>query len=553
MKRFIFCLLALLIFISVSPASLSYAEETSEYIYTVLEEDFESKKFNGWYPLGGQSVLTLNSDGGHSGDYSLYASDRSASWSGPTLNTSNLLVPGQAYHFEAYVKSSIDESTILWSIVIEVPTEEGEIYANLSTTNVSGWTKLSGDFELPEDAISSNIYFEASDTNVNFSIDDIVITGKSKPSVTSISPESETFEYNFSFEEDLNNWKPRGTPVLERSSTFSHDGQYSLFTSNRTKTWMAPMVNISSMIKPNTRYEYSAYVMYNGKEYEETHVFLLEIQYNYDGKEEYIEIASKEFQKGTWSKISGELIVPPGAIDIHLFIQTANGDKENLTADDLMPFYIDDITIQNSTVKHRKEMIQLAVIISLAAVILALGTLIIVFAAKRLNETNNVLLEASIDTMTNTFNRNSYEEQISIFEKNPQQCRKLFFTVCDVNFLKHINDNYGHEKGDNAIIRCASLLIRSVGKKGQVYRTGGDEFMCITKSDLTQNINRALSEDALDYKGYPFAAAVGTACFDPKTDGAAPDIKAIITRADKEMYKHKEILKKQMKDFYNIE
>ena len=144
------------------------------------------------------------------------------------------------------------------------------------------------------------------------------------------------------------------------------------------------------------------------------------------------------------------------------------------------------------------------------------------------------------------------DEQISFYTSHPDKCKKIFITICDVNFLKYINDNYGHEKGDNAIRRCAAVLLNTVGKKGNVYRTGGDEFVCITKTDLSVNISKALEIESGNYMGYPFAAASGTSSYDPKTD-STPDIKEIITRSDKEMYRNKQLIKEQMKKFYDIE
>ncbi|MDE5855152.1 MAG: GGDEF domain-containing protein, partial [Ruminococcus sp.] len=131
----------------------------------------------------------------------------------------------------------------------------------------------------------------------------------------------------------------------------------------------------------------------------------------------------------------------------------------------------------------------------------------------------------------------------------PEKCRKLYFTVCDVNFLKYINDNYGHEMGDKAIIRCAEVLLKVVSKKGKVYRTGGDEFICIVKSDLTQAIKTEFLIEASRYKGYPFSVAVGTSHYDKSIDFDNPSTKTILARSDKEMYNHKQEIKKFTKEF----
>ena len=48
--------------------------------------------------------------------------------------------------------------------------------------------------------------------------------------------------------------------------------------------------------------------------------------------------------------------------------------------------------------------------------------------------------------------------------------------VCDVNQLKRINDAYGHEKGDDFLVRNCQRLCQ-IYMHSPVYRIGGDEFL----------------------------------------------------------------------------
>ena len=61
-------------------------------------------------------------------------------------------------------------------------------------------------------------------------------------------------------------------------------------------------------------------------------------------------------------------------------------------------------------------------------------------------------------------------------------------TACimfDLNNLKTVNDTMGHQKGDEMIKRVADVMSASLGKYGQCYRVGGDEFVFIsTKPDI---------------------------------------------------------------------
>ena len=139
--------------------------------------------------------------------------------------------------------------------------------------------------------------------------------------------------------------------------------------------------------------------------------------------------------------------------------------------------------------------------------------------------------------MTHAYNRNEYEDTLNIFIKSPKKCKSYYFAVCDVNGLKKINDELGHSFGDKCIVKCASVLLSIVKEpEGKVFRTGGDEFICISKKNLEKEIREALKKAESEEKDYPFSAAVGFASYNPDEDGKEPDVRDIIVRCDKQMY-----------------
>lgn len=508
--------------------------------------DFEDG-FGAWSPLGGQSTLNIDKMNSRYGNASLFVSDRESTWSGPSLTTTSLLRPGSVYYFEAFVKQEMPtEDTISWTIFITNSGGEASYFTIASDSVNNSWKMLRGEFEMPEDVEASNIYFEASVLDTNFYVDGIKIYGKSSVSEKNSGDGS---GYSFSFEKSTEGWVKRGAEMnISKTDYFSYSGKSSLYSSDRTKTWHGPTVRLDN-IKPGTDYAYSAYVMYNEKTCEENHTFLLVLQYTYEGKIVYSVVSRKELQKGNWSNISGNFTLPQGASDIFLYVQTEDRNDELLTPDDLMPFYIDNVTVTDSTLINKRRRMIAIIIIAVSIVVLIILTIIIHRIIRKSLATKAVLHSASIDEMTGAYNRNTYEERFTFFDEHPDQCRKLCFTVCDVNFLKYINDNYGHEKGDKAIKRCAAVLLKVVGKKGKVYRTGGDEFVCITDIDLTEKIRTEFSIEAQDYQGYPFSAAAGTSSYDSEIDGDKPDIKVILKRSDEEMYKNKQEIKKEFKEY----
>ena len=81
------------------------------------------------------------------------------------------------------------------------------------------------------------------------------------------------------------------------------------------------------------------------------------------------------------------------------------------------------------------------------------------------------------DSLTGLLNRtafNHFEEQLK--EQNNGKC---LFVQLDVNYLKKVNDTYGHTEGDRHIIAAASIIHETFGKYGKVYRVGGDEFVAV--------------------------------------------------------------------------
>lgn len=516
----------------------------------IYQQDFEDG-FGSWAPLGGSADLAIDTRHSRKGSTSLHVSNRLESWNGPCVSTTNILLPGETYSFEAWVHHDGNEMhTINWTL--QTTDSDGKNdYVQIATGDAGpgGWNKLTGELTIPENAESSCMYFETSDIELCFNVDAITIKGFQQAEVSSINSTG-SVEFIYGFEEGTDGWKPRGNEVVTRSSNFSYLGRYSLYVSERTKFWNAPSINISSIVNPGICYEYSSYVMYNGRSYEKEHDFIIALEYTSDGKKNYQALDSKTLQKGNWSKLSGDFTLPENATDIFLYIQTAEPeDSSDINENDLMCYYIDNITIMDSTVIKQRQLIKNFIIIALVTLSFAAIIIISLIVIKKANETSTLIANAEKDCMTDTFNRNSFEIQIAHLENCPEECRKMYITLCDVNFLKHINDNYGHQKGDDAIIRCASVLTGTVGQKGSVYRTGGDEFVCMTKVNMHDKIRQAMNIESQQYKGYPFAVAVGTAKYDPSEDGNVPDIKLILARSDKEMYNDKQQIKESSKNF----
>lgn len=412
---------------------------------------------------------------------------------------------------------------------------------------------MSAEITIPEDSSEQAIYFESSNAAVDFYIDDVTIKGKSSETnqdenITD-SGGNKDYTYYFDFEESSDFWRSRGDENLIHTDEYSYTGNHSIYSSNRNKTWNGPCVSISD-IKRDVKYFYSAYVMYNGQEYENSHIFRMEIKYTLDGKENYMLISDKEIKKNQWERITGYYSVPEKAENIQFYIQTDNVEEgEEPQLNDLMSFYVDTVTIAEATVIQRQQNIRIAIGIVCTVILIIALIFIIRFIIRRKKRNEEAIELASKDVMTYLLNRNSYEKRLEELAQNPEELKNLYFALCDVNFMKFINDNYGHKKGDEAVIRCAETLSGTVGNNGEVYRTGGDEFVCITKIPMENEIRQALEKESKKESSYPFAIASGFSSYNPETDGDIPDVKKIVSRTDEEMYKNKQKIKSENPDF----
>jgi len=151
------------------------------------------------------------------------------------------------------------------------------------------------------------------------------------------------------------------------------------------------------------------------------------------------------------------------------------------------------------------------------------------------------------DALTGVKNRAAYEEMIRDLEKNHVQ--EYGIVVFDLNNLKLVNDEFGHECGD-AILQTASRRICNVFKHSPVFRLGGDEFAVILRGVDYENRDALMkkfeevesSENAgLTPNWRKTWVAYGYAVFENEVDHSAADV---FNRADSRMYVQKEVFKK---------
>ena len=84
------------------------------------------------------------------------------------------------------------------------------------------------------------------------------------------------------------------------------------------------------------------------------------------------------------------------------------------------------------------------------------------------------------DPLTGAWNRRFFEREFDEFiEKCRQQQNQINFMLIDVDDFKEINDEFGHEIGDQVLQSIARAFLNLTGDSGHLVRIGGDEFVLI--------------------------------------------------------------------------
>lgn len=96
------------------------------------------------------------------------------------------------------------------------------------------------------------------------------------------------------------------------------------------------------------------------------------------------------------------------------------------------------------------------------------------------------------DILTGGNNRAAFEKEIH--ERiHGTDLKDFRLVLMDINDLKAINDLFGHQEGDNAIIKCYQHISDAFRGVGDCYRLGGDEFACIVRCSDTKVYERRVN------------------------------------------------------------
>ena len=150
--------------------------------------------------------------------------------------------------------------------------------------------------------------------------------------------------------------------------------------------------------------------------------------------------------------------------------------------------------------------------------------------------------QAITDGLTGLYNRRYFEEYISKEVTRSLRQKQPFSVIgLDLDFLKKINDNFGHAYGDLAIRTVADVLKSNARSIDVAARMGGEEFNILlpgidSKGAMTaaERIRKAIEARELDTIGH-ITASIGVASFPEHSDS----LEEVLELTDQAMYQSK--------------
>lgn len=153
--------------------------------------------------------------------------------------------------------------------------------------------------------------------------------------------------------------------------------------------------------------------------------------------------------------------------------------------------------------------------------------------------------KATHDTLTGLPNREAYIERSYLeMQRFKRYCRPLTLAVCDIDFFKKINDNYGHQAGDKVLKLIGQLISTRLRKVDFVARYGGEEFVILMPEtpinqafQVLDKIRAVVAKTPFRFKEKPvqITLSFGLAAYEHEED---TDI--VFEKADKALYQAKD-------------
>jgi diguanylate cyclase (GGDEF)-like protein/PAS domain S-box-containing protein len=162
------------------------------------------------------------------------------------------------------------------------------------------------------------------------------------------------------------------------------------------------------------------------------------------------------------------------------------------------------------------------------------------------NETRKMATLASTDPLTGLLNRRGFEERVDALTHAARVPISLL--MIDIDFFKRFNDTYGHQAGDDCLVRLARILQSHASRSDDIVaRLGGEEFTVVLAGTrveeamlIAESISSELRSTGPRHSASPFGVTTVSIGAVVQKDDSPLDITHLVAHADKALYLSKQ-------------
>ena len=166
------------------------------------------------------------------------------------------------------------------------------------------------------------------------------------------------------------------------------------------------------------------------------------------------------------------------------------------------------------------------------------SALTFVFAYRTTSQRDQLQQLAILDPLTGARNRRSMNDELRIAASLHRRHGNTYgVLIMDLDHFKRINDNYGHQAGDQVLVDFVALIKRSSRKENRLFRFGGEEFVVLLRPGDADSAHAAFERFRQRVEAYEFpnvgraTASIGYVRMQPAVQRTT-----IFDRADEALY-----------------
>ena len=172
-----------------------------------------------------------------------------------------------------------------------------------------------------------------------------------------------------------------------------------------------------------------------------------------------------------------------------------------------------------------------------------------------------LVTQALTDELTGIANRRAFVEQLeqewNLFLRNKQE--NVSIILLDIDYFKRVNDNHGHEAGDEVLKHVTQVITSQIRKSDTFGRLGGEEFAIIVReaelqqaTELAEKLRSRIEKAPLQLTrklNIAVTASFGVSQFRLPSDGEPTEATDMLFAADKALYQAKNSGRNQVCQF----